>query len=126
MNNELHFPDPGPDQQVADALRPLLAPPADDDAYWNGLHHRIMARVASVAAPSAWWIVSPRVARIGLIAAGLALLALSALARQTREVEARMALQAVTETQLEVARVIPGIDEDYGTATHTPAPAPRR
>lgn len=126
MNNELHFPDPAPDQQVAGALLPLLAPPGDDSAYWDGLHRRIMARVATAASPSTWWVVSPNMARAGLIAAGLALLALSALARQTREIEARMAVQSVTETELEVARVIPGIDEPYGTDARTPGTAQRR
>jgi hypothetical protein len=127
MNNELHFPDPAPDRQVAGALQPLLAPPVDDGAYWDGLHRRIMARVAAGSpSTSAWWMVSPNMARAGLIAAGLALLALSALARQTREIEARMAVQSVTETELEVARIIPGIDEPYGTAARTPDSAQRR
>ena len=126
MNNELQFPDSAPDREVAEALRPLLAPPADGAAYWDGLHHRIMARVAAAGTPSNWWIVSPNMARVGLIAAGLALLALSALARQTREIEARLAVQSVTETELEVARIIPGIDEPYGAAARTPAPARHR
>jgi hypothetical protein len=126
MNNELHFPDPTPDRQVAGALQPLLAPPVDDAAYWDGLHRRIMARVATAATPATWWMVSPNMARAGLIAAGLALLALSALARQTREIEARMAVQSVTETELEVARVIPGIDDPYGATARTPGAAQRR
>ena len=126
MNHELHFPDQAPDRQVAGALQPLLAPPVDDAAYWDGLHRRIMARVATAGSPATWWVISPNMARAGLIAAGLALLALSALARQTREIEARMAVQSVTETELEVARVIPGIDEPYGAAARTPGAAQRR
>lgn len=126
MNNELHFPDQAPDREVAGALQPLLAPPVDTAAYWDGLHGRIMARVAQAGAPSAWWVISPNMARVGLIAAGLAILALSALARQTREIEARMAVQSVTETELEVARVIPGIDEPYGAPVRTTPPAQRR
>jgi hypothetical protein len=46
-----------------------------------------------------------------MLAAGLALLALGALALQAREIEARMAFQSVTEIPLEVARIIPGVDE---------------
>ena len=60
-----------------------------------------------------WWSVSPGVARAGLLAAGLALIALGALVVQTRELEMRVAYEAVTETELEVARIIPGIDEPY-------------
>ena len=115
MSKELRFPDPAPDPQVAAALQPLLAPPMDNEVYWGGLHRRIMARIATVGSPSTWWAVSPTMSRAGLIAAGLALLALGALALQTREIESRMAFQAVTETELEVARIIPGIDEPVRT-----------
>jgi hypothetical protein len=116
MSNELRFPDPAPDAEVANALRPLLTPPVDSAAYWGGLQRRIMARVATAAAASTWWSVSPTMARAGLIAAGLAILALGALAMQTREIETRIAYQSVTESELEVARVIRGIDELYGPA----------
>jgi|SRR6185436_719853 len=121
MNNELRFPDPSPDREIAAALEPLLAPPMDNAAYWEGLHRRIMGRVAS--APM-WWAISPTAARAGLIAAALALLALGALARQTHEIEARVAFQATTETELEVARIIPGIDEPISHSAPR-APTPR-
>jgi hypothetical protein len=111
MNNELRFPDPARDRDLAADLEPLLTPPMDTPAYWAGLHGRIMARVSQVAGPAAWWNISPTVARAGMLAAGLALLALGALALQAREIEARMAFQSVTEIPLEVARIIPGVDE---------------
>ena len=111
MSSELRFPDQSPDHEVVDALQPLLAPPMDNAAYWDGLQRRIMARIASVGTPASWWSISPTMARAGLIAAGLALLILGALVQQTREIEARMAVQSVTETELEVARILPGIDE---------------
>ena len=124
-NNELRFPDQSPDLEVVDAMQPLLAPPMDNAAYWDGLHRRIMARIATVGAPSTWWSISPNMARAGLIAAGLALLILGALIQQTREIEARMAVQAVTETEMEVARIIPGVDEPVVHAAPR-APAPNR
>ncbi|HYV97655.1 MAG TPA: hypothetical protein VE967_09390 [Gemmatimonadaceae bacterium] len=114
MSKELRFPDPAPDREIASALRPVLAPPSDTASYWDGLQRRIMARVAEAASPITWWTLSPRVARVGLIAAGLAILALGALTMQAREIETRIAYQAVTDTDLEVARYIPGIDEPYG------------
>jgi hypothetical protein len=110
---ELRFPDPAPDRKIAAALKPFLTPPSDTPAYWDGLQRRVMARVANAAALPTWWSVSPGVARVGLVAAGLAILALGALALQTRELEMRVAYEAVTETELEVARIIPGIDEPY-------------
>lgn len=122
MSNELKFPDPSPDREVADALQPLLTPPMDNAAYWDGLHRRIMARISTAGVPSTWWAISPAMARAGLIAAGLALLILGALAQQTREIEVRMAVQAVIETELEVARIIPGVDEPFVRASQR-APA---
>ena len=121
MSKELKFPDQGPDREVAEALHVFLAPPANTAAYWDGLHRRIMANVATAASQTTWWSVSPTMARAGLLAAGLALLALGALALQTREMEARMAYQEMTETELEVARFIRGIDEPYDTVPRTPA-----
>lgn len=112
MSNELRFPDPARDEQIAGALEPLLVPPSDTPAYWDGLRSRIMASVvAQSAARAAWWNISPATARAGLLAAGLALLALGALALQSREIETRMAFDSVTEIPLEVARIIPGVDE---------------
>jgi hypothetical protein len=121
MSNELRFPDPAPDREIATALGPALDPPLDTPAYWDGLHRRIMARIAATNPVAPWWSISPLVARAGLIAAALALLALGALALQTREVESRMAFQAVMETELEVARVLPGIDEPFDRAPRAPS-----
>jgi hypothetical protein len=119
MSNELQFPDPERDRALAAALEPLLVPPADTPAYWAGLQSRILRRISQDFAP-AWWNISPATARAGLLAAGLALLALGALALQAREIEERMAFQSVTEIPLEVARIIPGVDEPL------PRPASRR
>jgi hypothetical protein len=126
MSNELRFPDPSPDREVVDAMQPLLTPPMDNAAYWDGLHRRIMARIATVGTPQTWWSISPAMARAGLIAAGLALLILGALVQQTREIEARMAVQAVMETEMEVARIIPGVDEPMRAAPRVPAPSRSR
>lgn len=111
MGKELQFPVDGPDQVIGNALEPVLAPPSDGDAYWSGLHRRIMSRVADAGGSLTWWSVSPMTARAGLMAAGLALLALGALVMQAREVQTRMAFEQGIETELEVARIIPGIDE---------------
>jgi hypothetical protein len=119
MGKELRFPDDTADHEVGGALEPLLAPVHDTPAYWDGLHRRIMSRVSEA---ESWWTISPGAARAGLIAAGLALLALGALAIQSRELETRMAFEAVTETELEVAGVIRGVDELFGRSLHaTPA-----
>ncbi len=116
MSNELRFPDPSADRELAAALTPLLVPPDDSAGYWNAFERRIRAHIESAPA---WWFISPATARAGMVAAGLAILALGAMALQTRQIEARMAYRAVTETPLEVAAPIPGIDERpsrYGPA----------
>lgn len=121
MSKDLKFPDPAADRELAAALAPLLTPPDDSATYWNAFERRIMAHIES--APS-WWFISTATARAGLIAAGLALLALGALAMQTRQIEARMAYRAVLETPLEVAAPIPGIDAR--PSRYAPAPATLR
>jgi hypothetical protein len=125
MAKDLQFPDPTPDRELAAALAPLLTPPTDTPAYWDGLEVRILAHIQSAPA---WWIPSPTTLRAGMAAAGLAVLALGALALQTRQTEARLALRAVTETPLEVAAPIPGIDarpSRYAPVS-PPATLPRR
>ncbi len=123
MSKHLQFPDPAPDQELAAALAPLLAPPSDTEGYWNAFERRVMARIES---RSVWWFVSPATLRAGMAAAGLALLALGAMALQTRQMEARMAYRAVTETPLEVAAPIPGIDERPSRYAEPPATLPGR
>jgi hypothetical protein len=108
MSKELKFPDPQADAELVAALTPLLTPPDNSTGYWNSFERRIMAHIET--APS-WWFISASTARAGMVAAGLAILALGAMALQTRQIEARMAYRAVTETPLEVAAPIPGIDE---------------
>jgi hypothetical protein len=121
MDNQLQFPGGDRDVQLASAIEPLLVPPVDDAAYWAGLHARIMARVSEAALTSSWWVVPPTVARAGMLAAAIALLVLGALAVQDRELETRMAFEAVTETELEVARILPNAGEPYGAVTGEPA-----
>src|SRR5690349_7087375 len=125
MSNELRFSDQSPDREVVDALQPLLAPPMDNAAYWDGLQRRIMARIATVGTPASWWSISPTMAKAGLIAAGLPRLILRARVEQTREIEARRAVQSVMETQMGGARIIPGVDEPSVHAVPA-APAPSR
>jgi hypothetical protein len=123
MSKDLRFPDPAPDRELAAALAPLLTPPDDSVGYWNTLERRVMARIESAPA---WWFLTPSTLRAGMAAAGLALLALGALALQTRSIEARLAYRAVTETPLEVAAPIPGIDPRPSRYAEPPATLPPR
>jgi len=64
----------GRDDDLTRALRSLYAAPSDD-AYWASLAGRIMARIGGDAAVEQWWQPLARFARIGLVAAAVALVA---------------------------------------------------
>ena len=90
-------PQIGPDGRadpVTRALRALHAAPADQ-AYWDALEARILSRIA---AEDAWPLPLRHWVRIGLVAAGVAAVALGAALYRTREVEARIAYDRVIET----------------------------
>src|SRR5918912_690551 len=83
----------GRDDDLTRALRRLYAPPADE-AYWRALERRIMARVAD----EEWWEPLAAWVRVGVVAAGVALLVASLTAVRRHQAEARVAYQAVIET----------------------------
>lgn len=64
----------GRDDDLTRALRTLYAAPGGD-AYWAALTSRIMARISGDAAAELWWQPLARWARVGLIAAAVALIA---------------------------------------------------
>jgi hypothetical protein len=84
MSDELKFPNPGErhvardadslDEQTVRAIHSAYLPPVagDQNAYWNTLQHRIMARVAT-ALPArreqGWWSVLSGWSEVGLVAA---------------------------------------------------------
>jgi len=91
----------GRDDDLTRALRSVYAAPSDD-AYWTSLAGRIMARIGGEAAEQ-WWLPLARFARIGLVAAAVALVA------------ARIALSRDAARQTAIA---------YDGVIETPASAP--
>ena len=85
------------DPRVTRLLREEYRAPSDP-AYWDGLESRILAYVrATPPAAAEWWEAFAGWTRVGLVAAAVAVaVALSALLR-TRDVEARVAYEAVVE-----------------------------
>jgi hypothetical protein len=102
MSGTLEFPTGG-DGHVTPALRDLYQPPADE-AYWNGLEARILARAGFVdgTAPLAWWQVLGSWSRVGLVAAGLAALVAGAAMLSEREAERQDQYEMVLEAQPEL------------------------
>lgn len=96
MSGTLEFPTGG-DGQLTPALRDLYRAPADE-AYWEGLEARILARVGVEAEmPAAWWQVMGGWTRVGLLAAGLAALLAGAAALREREADLQDQYEMVLE-----------------------------
>ena len=97
-HNELQFPDDRPDQEIGDALRPLLTPTgAGGSRYWQGLEQRIMQRLAEERLSP--WSVLAGWSRPAAVAAALLLAAASLLLTQLHNEEAAVSYAAMVEEQ---------------------------
>ena len=82
------------DRETTDALRALYAAP-DSAGYWSALEQRIMDRIARGDAADSWWYVPTQWTRVGLIAAGFALILAASLFLRQRAEERQMAYDSV-------------------------------
>lgn len=96
--NELRFPDDGPDREIGDALRSLIGAPSA--SYWDGLESRILAQIAEEERSP--WSVLARWTRPAAIAAALLLTAATLLLTRLHERESAIAYGAVAEEQYPV------------------------
>lgn len=103
MNGTLEFPTGG-DGNLTPALRELYRPPADE-AYWDGLEARILARAGldGTATAPAWWQVLGAWSRVGLVAAGLVALVAGAAALRHREADLQESWEMVLEGNPSIA-----------------------
>jgi hypothetical protein len=62
----------GREDDLTNALRAMYAPPSDE-RYWSDLAQRIMARISNEDEIDTWWQPFARLARVGVLAAGVAL-----------------------------------------------------
>jgi hypothetical protein len=97
MSNQARIGPDGRDDDLTRALRELYAAPADD-RYWAALARHIMRRIAAEAEPDVWWVPLAHWARIGIVAAGLAVVAAGVAFTRSRAVETTIAYQRVIET----------------------------
>lgn len=98
MNDEMNGPAlVRDDDELTSHLRAIVAPPADE-AYWNGLEQRIMARIERGREEKRWWALSAQVYQFGLLAAGLTLIVAASVFLRERALERRMAYETVIET----------------------------
>lgn len=82
------------DPEVTSALRALYAAP-DSAGYWNALEQRIMDRIAGGETLDAWWSVPTQWARLGLIAAGFALIVAGSIFLRSRAEQRQLAYDSV-------------------------------
>lgn len=82
------------DAELTHVLRQLYAPP-DAPGYWSALEQRIMDRIAGGESLDAWWSVPTQWVRIGLIAAGFALIVAGSLVLRARAEQRQMAYDSI-------------------------------
>lgn len=87
-------PDDDRDPELTGTLRALYTAPSED-SYWSALEQRIMARIARGESLDAWWYVPAQYVRLGLIAAGFALIVTGALLLRSRADQRQMAFETI-------------------------------
>lgn len=92
----LHLADDG-DAELTSALRALYAAP-ESAGYWSALEQRIIQRIAGGESLDSWWSVPTQWARVGLIAAGFALIVAGSLFLRSRAEQRQMAVDSVLGT----------------------------
>lgn len=81
-------------RELTNALRALYAAP-ESAGYWSALEQRIMERITAGETLDAWWSVPTQWARIGLIAAGFALIISASIFLRSRAEQHQMAYDSV-------------------------------
>jgi hypothetical protein len=85
------------DDELTRTLRAIYAPPSDT-AYWNFLERRILDRLESGEGESdAWWAVPAAWLRVGLVAAGIAVIVAGTLLLRTQTQMARAEYETVID-----------------------------
>ncbi|MFI5231817.1 MAG: hypothetical protein ACHQSE_04825 [Gemmatimonadales bacterium] len=107
MTTEYRGPELVRDDDLTRELRAIYAAPASD-SWWTELEHRINARIDAAVIADEWWTVPERWMRVGLIAAGFAVIVAGAMVVRSQMQVSRMAYQTVVDPAsidlLEVAR----------------------
>jgi hypothetical protein len=107
MTTEYRGPELVRDDDLTRELRSIYAAPSDA-SWWTALEQRISARIDAAVTADEWWTVPERWMRVGLIAAGFAVIVAGAMIMRSQSQVTRMAYQTVvgpaSTDLLEVAR----------------------
>jgi hypothetical protein len=96
MTEEFRGPELVRDDDLTRELRAIYAAPTDP-AWWAGLEHRINARLDAAVAADEWWTVPDRWLRVGLIAAGFAVIVAGAMLMRSQAQVRSMAYETVVD-----------------------------
>jgi hypothetical protein len=96
MTTEYRGPELVRDDDLTRELRSMYAPPADA-AWWASLELRINARLDAAIAADEWWTVPDRWLRVGLLAAGFAVIVAGTLIMRAQTQVTRMAYETVVD-----------------------------
>lgn len=91
------------DDDLTRELRAIYAAPVDA-GYWNALERRVIARITDDGEDDLadiWWSVPEKWLRIGLIAAGFALIVAGSLLLRTQAQASRMAYDTIVEPSID-------------------------
>jgi hypothetical protein len=96
MTTEFRGPSLVRDDDLTRALRAIYAAPAEV-SWWAALEGRINARIDAALAAEEWWTVPERWLRVGLLAAGFAVIVAGALIMRSQSQVSRMAYETVVD-----------------------------
>jgi hypothetical protein len=94
MTTEFRGPELVRDDDLTRELRAIYVAPSEA-SWWAGLEQRINARIDAAVAAEEWWTVPERWLRVGLVAAGLAVIVAGALIMRSQTQVAHMAYETV-------------------------------
>lgn len=96
MTTEYRGPELVRDDDLTRELRAIYAAPSSE-SWWTELEHRINARIDAAVIADEWWTVPERWMRVGLIAAGFAVIVAGAMIMRSQMQVSRMAYQTVVD-----------------------------
>ncbi|MEI6814421.1 MAG: hypothetical protein WCL36_09600 [bacterium] len=96
MTEDFRGPSLMRDDELTTTLREIYAAPAES-AYWSGLEARIMSRVSTNDIGEAWYVVPEKWLRIGLVAAGFAVLVAGSLLMRNQTQYARAEYETIID-----------------------------
>jgi hypothetical protein len=94
MTTEYRGPELVRDDDLTRELRAIYAAPSDA-SWWAAFENRVNARIDAAVAADEWWTVPERWLRVGLMAAGVAVIVAGALIMRSQTQVARMAYETV-------------------------------